>query len=394
MDKIKILGMSDSPFTETGFSRQTRTLFSKLAEKSDYDINLIGWNYIGQQVKNAELSDGTKINFKVYSGSPKLNYAQDILQEYIKEIRPEIFYCLLDTFMIHWIVNYNLSPSKFLMYFPSDGNYFPDGCENVLKKSDIPVAMSKFAQKQVADLFNIHSDYIPHSVDMNDIYRMRDEDRIAVRRKFGIPDDSFVLMDVARNQGRKQLPTTIEAFAKFLKNPANSNSFLVIHADPYDIASPWNLINLCKRFEVMHKVIFTGMKWYNGFNTKQMNEIFNLADVRISTTTGEGMGIVSLESMSCQLPQVITNFTTTRELIADNNCGLPAKVAAEITGSWNVDRAMVDVNDFVKQIQILKDDENLRKELGRNGFGACRKYYTWDVNVPKWEKLIRENVLK
>ncbi len=45
-------------------------------------------------------------------------------------------------------MNIDTSPAKTFFYFPSDGGGgLPIGCEAILKKINVPIAMAKFGQK-------------------------------------------------------------------------------------------------------------------------------------------------------------------------------------------------------------------------------------------------------
>ena len=107
------------------------------------------------------------------------------------------------------------------------------------------------------------------------------------------------------------------------------------------------------------------------------------------STSGEGFGIPTIEAMACEVPVVVTDYTTTQELVMDNGqCGLPVKICGELTGSWCVERAIMDVEDGAKQLTKLYNDRELCKKLGKVGREKVLKYYTWDVVHPMWDRLI------
>ena len=64
------------------------------------------------------LEDGEKLNFTLH-GSGIAPYCQDIIVPKIREVNPQVFGILLDTFMCYpWLMNLDFAPAKSLFYFP------------------------------------------------------------------------------------------------------------------------------------------------------------------------------------------------------------------------------------------------------------------------------------
>ena len=122
--------------------------------------------------------------------------------------------------------------------------------------------------------------------------------------------------------------------------------------------------------------------------------------------SGEGFGIPIVEAMSCGIPNVWTAYTTTKELIMDNNAGFGVRLCDEkdehtsarteqlfsgtITGSWEVERGLASIYDAAEKLDRLYKEKNLREEFSKNARNAAVKLYDWDsVVFPKWELLTR-----
>ena len=388
---MNILWLTDSPLTVTGYSTISFNILNKLAEDG-HTVYCLGHNYMGQPIPpGLTLKDGTKFNFWILGGSPK-PYAQDLLMPLIKKHKIDVFGILLDTFMTYpWLLNLDFAPAKTIFYFPSDGGGgMPIGCENILKKVNCPVAMARFGQRQCKKVYGLDVKYIPHAIDTKIYYPLSPEEKEKCKVKFGL-QGKYVVGCVQRNQGRKMPDRIIKAFAKFCKDKPDAVLFL--HTDPHDIASPFDLFNLIARYNLQNRVIFSGMSFFNGFDYKQMNEVYNAMDVFFMGTSGEGFGIPIIEAAACGIPTVITDYTTTRELLMeDGQCGLPVKLAAELTGSWNVERAIWDDDDAAKQLETLYNDRELGKKLGQVGIEKVDKLYTWKNVGAQWCKLIKNLV--
>lgn len=414
MSKGKVYWLTDNPYSTTGFSTVSLNVLNGLDTKG-WDCYMQAHNFIGRSPKGNKLDDGTPMNFKMF-GNGQQPYSQELLMPRIRELKADVFGVLLDTFMVWpWFMNLDFAPSKSLFYFPSDGGGgMPRDCHNVLRKVDMPVAMSKFAQKQVKDYYNIDVEYIPHAVDEKLFFPLKNKEEI--KAKFGM-QGKFVVGCVARNQGRKMLDRLFKAFKKFAVQVPNA--VLLMHSDPNDVAQVFSMQHLITRLNLQNRVVFTGMNFFNSFNYSQMNEVFNAMDIYAMGTSGEGFGVPIVESMACEVPVICTDFTTTPELVVNHNAGLGVKLLGEgsirmsellnkgmnmkkidelmesgtITGSWDVERGLWDDDDAAKQMMRLYKDANLRKEMGKNGRIAVLEEYTWDKVVDKFDKVM-EGMIK
>jgi len=175
----------------------------------------------------------------------------------------------------------------------------------------MPIAMSKFAALQAKKVHGIDSVYIPHGYDKKLFFPI---DKNEAKRKLGL-QGKFVVGTVARNQGRKMLDRTIKAFAIFCRD--KPDAVLLMHTDPTDIAAGIDLNQLITRFQLQNRVFYTGTTFYKSFDYNKMNEIYNAMDLFFLSTSGEGFGIPTIEAMACGVPQVVTDYTTTKELVTD-----------------------------------------------------------------------------
>lgn len=77
---------------------------------------------------------------------------------------------------------------------------------------------------------------------------------------------------------------------------------------------------------------------------------YNKCDIFLSPSRLEGFGYSIAEAMGCAKPIVATNISSIPELVDNNKGGFLCKID--------------DEKDFVEKIEILGDDENLRKNFG------------------------------
>ena len=386
LSKGKILALSDSPTTCTGFATICSNIMTGMVEKN-WEVNYMGHNYLGQDlVPPITFEDGRTLNFKL-QGAGREQYCKDMIVPRINKFNPDVFFIQLDTFMVFpWFMDLPLNRTRSVFYFPSDGaGGMPLGCENILKKVNMPVAMAKFGQKQVKDLYNIDSEYIPHAIDEKNYFPLPLEEREKLKAKYGLTG-RFVVGTVARNQGRKMMDLTFKAFAIFCKDKPDAVLFL--HTDPQDAAAVFNMQELARRYNIANRVMFSGMTFFNGFSYKQMNEVYNVMDIFTLSTSGEGFGVPTIEAQACGIPVVIPNNTTGPELVLDDGkSGLLADSAASITGSWSVERDIPDINSLADCYSALYHDKKKREAFGKVGRRKILESYTWENVNNQWDKL-------
>lgn len=403
--KLNIAILSDSPFLTTGYSTISKEVGNILSQRG-HNVYFLASNYVGQNLKaGSEFEDGKKLNFNII-GQGREAYFKDLLSVYMKQYKIDVLFILLDTFMLYpWIMQLDLSPAKTIFYYPSDGGGgMPLGCEQILKFINCPVAMAKFGRDQVKKMYGIETKYVPHAIDTKQFFPMSKEERLKYRHMFGISDEKYVIGSVARNQGRKMMDRTIKSFALYARK--DPDAVLFLHTDPDDAAQVFHMTSLIHRYNVQNRVMFSGMRYYKGFDYSQMNAVYNIMDVFILTTSGEGFGIPIIEAMGAGISVLATDYTTTRDLVVRNNAGLGINLIGveeadnpdvhcdeilegTITGSWNVERGISSLKDACDKLVVLKDDK-LREKYGINGRAAVLKEYNWDVCGKQWLEIIEK----
>ena len=345
---MKIMILSDSPMLPTGYSNQARQLANFLKGRG-HEIHYMANAYNGADLDHVKLSDGTIFDFKIY-GEMQPNYFSSTMSQRLKEVRPDVFFILLDTFMMYQsgFLNQDTSPAKTFFWFPSDGGGgLPKDCQRILQKIDVPVAMARFGQKQCADYYNLKTEHIPHGLDVKRFYKLPDDQRMELKKKWNL-HDKFVIGVVARNQPRKNLDRTIKAM--HLIKDKIPNAVLFLHLDPNDPAQQiFNITSLIQKFNLENRVIFSGMQAHKGFDWDEMNNVYNLFDCFFLSTSGEGFGIPIIEAMACEVPVVATDYTTTPELVIDNEAGL----GIDLSGVDKMDMFNVSSKEYFTKLKNI-----------------------------------------
>ena len=378
--------------------------------KKGYDISYQTHNFPSQMLKKGciKLSDDVPLNFDLY-GSGKEQYSKDLIIPRIRELKPDIFSTLLDTFMLYgWYEHQNFAPALSSWWYPSDGGGgLPLNCENILKKINIPVAMSRHGQRQVKAIHNIDTHHIPHGVDTDLFKPISEKAKDDLKQKWGLTD-KFVVGSVFRNQPRKMADRLIKGFYGFAKK--HEDAVLLLHCDPNDISAPFNINILINRYKLNNRVLFTGMNFFNTFTYEKLVDVYNLMDVFALSTSGEGFGVPIIEAMSCGVPSVVTDYTTSREFLSEGGqCGELVNLAGvetlgddyfsneadtnmrngTLTGSWNVERGIMSTDSMTEKFDKLYQDRELLRKYSKVCREKAIQNYDFRKVIDAWDSLYR-----
>lgn len=406
---MRIAILSDSPTIPTGYRNQA-TQLARYLQSQGHEIHYFANGHVGSDMDSLVLQGGEVFNYKIYGHQPNNQYFNQTMSSLLKNLNIDRFIILLDTFMLYpWFANIDTAPAKTFFWYPSDGGGgLPKDCIKILQKVNVPVAMAEFGKKQVKDYYGMETHHIPHGVNTKEFYPLPNVDRDNIRAKWGLTG-KFVIGVVARNQPRKNLDRTMKAMKLIAQKIPNAALFL--HLDPKDMANNmFSIPELAKKYNIENRVFYSGMSSHAGFPQNRMNEIYNLMDCFLLTTSGEGFGVPIIEAMSCSVPVVATNYTTTPELVIKNNSGLGINLSGveeldlfalnsrdydekvvngTMTGSWEVERGLCDIEHCAKQIKYLYDNPQWMKKYGENGRKAVLQKYDFEIVGKQWEEIIK-----
>ena len=155
------------------------------------------------------------------------------------------------------------------------------------------------------------STYVPHGINEKDFYPITEKEELLEMRKFknqviGNRPNDFVLLYVNRNIRRKMVGDSLLAFQHFVNQlPPEKRSRVtyVMHTQPID-NNGTDLPKLIEHLMPEVNVVFSQQK----LEAKQMNYLYNIADVTMNLASNEGFGLGTCESLMAGTP-IIVNVT-------------------------------------------------------------------------------------
>ncbi len=158
-------------------------------------------------------------------------------------------------------------------------------------------------------------------------------DKRVLRKKFGIPEDSIVLLSVGRLTPAKQPRTMIEVFSHLEKKLSDVTLC---------IAGNGELLEETKDFAEkmgLRKVLFLGQVDHD----RDLPDLYACADYYLMTSKYEGLPLTLLEAMASGLPCIVSDIPNLG-IVRDADCGI-------VVDFTDLSAASADIIDYLKQNQ-------------------------------------------
>ena len=381
---MRILWVSDSPSTPSGFGTVTREVCSRLAERG-HRIEIVGWQ-----------AHGTTSRWRGIPVHPVRHdtFGADVLLGYLLRHRPDFVVTLGDVWWMSFLTEpavqqyLDQSGGRWVLYYPVDGadpdGKLPSGWVRVLETADVPVCISRFGA-QVSAACGVESHYIPHGCD-TDLF-CPPSDKTAAKARLG-HTNCFVVLSDARNQPRKLLPRTLDIAAAFCKG--KDDVVFHLHTDPDDEAARTDLYRYRLRADItelgLQKVVrFTPdfrMRATGGLEPADLAPIYAAADVHLLSSWGEGFGLPTLQAASAGVVPMAVAYSASHELVEGHGVGVAAESA--IVDEFGLVRCLLSREAAVEALERLYRDRSLLAGLSER----ARRFaldYRWDDIVKRWE---------
>lgn len=451
--KIRVLALCDSPTSATGFAQVSKNILNGLAKTGKYEIDVIGINY------NGDYYDREKFPYNIYPAKPegyRDMYGRGRVLDAINGSETkanlmvgwDLLFTIQDPFIIEGaglefpfaenirsriemfarIVDKSIW-FKWIGYFPIDSEIKENWVTRSIALANVPVAYCEYGKKEILKfdrdpyemkfhfqptpnspkkLANIKIpsiektiQVIPHGVDVS-VFKPLPKDEVTKFKKefFGkaLKEDTYLVVNISRNQPRKDLPRTLAVFSEFKKKVPNSHLYL--HCQNDDLGG--SIREFARTFGLIEGEDYSLPDSFSagtGYSVETINRIYNAADVCITTTLGEGWGFITTESMAAKTPIIAPYITSIKDIFGDFNPKLPLEeqelrgipVKAGSTSSEWISlgysdneriRPLTNVDDMVeKMLWVYNNPEKVEK--------ITERAFKWVQNL-KWENIVKQ----
>lgn len=336
-------------------------------------------------------------------------YGSYSIDKVIKEVKPDVYIGVQDW----WGVDYVLEKKWFknitsALWITLDSlPILKAAKENAHKVKNFWV-WSNFAEKAMREEGIDHIKTIHGPIETKHFYRLGSEERKGLRKKFGLPEDAFIIGFVFRNQLRKLVPNVIEGYKEWKKaNPEIKNTYLLLHTS---FSEGWNIKDQadihgvdtkeilttyicrnCREYEVKSfddrgvkyeidergkekrdqfgrliekpldpqnkdcpycgakkAQVTTGVGF--GITEKELNEVYNLMDVYLHALTSGGQEIPIQEAKLTELVTLVTNYSCGEEMCEKDAKSLPLEWAKYLEHGTEFIKASTYPSSIARQL--------------------------------------------
>lgn len=300
---MRIMWLSNAPWSNTGYGNQTRTFVPRLKSLLGHQMAVTA--FYGLEGSILQLGD-TPVYPKGHTP-----YGNDVLAAHSAHFEADVTLTLLDV----WVLEPKLfGRARFVPWFPIDQEPLPRLVREKLAAAYQPIVFSRFGERMCADA-GIETRYVPHGVDTK-VYSPGDKK--AAREKAQLPQDRFIVGMVAANKGnpsRKCFAQQMEAFARFHRRHPDALLYLHTTKSQNGEHGGVNLVELAERLGITDAVEFSDQyALLTGYPDTAMATLYRSFDVLMNVSMGEGFGIPILEAQASGCPVIVGDWTSMSEL--------------------------------------------------------------------------------
>lgn len=424
MRKKRVLFVSEASYLSTGYATYSREVLKRLHTSNQYD--LAEFSVYG----NVDHKDRSSIPWKNYPNMPnnseesQRHYAADPSNVFGKwrferaclDFKPDVVCTIRDFWMDSFIASSPYRDRFKWIWMPTvDSSPQNEEWIDMFASTDAILTYSDWA----AELLKTASNKIPlvgAATPSADSLFDRNPSKSAAKAEMGIDPSWKIIGTVMRNQRRKLFPELFQAFAKYLKETGEENTYLYCHTSYPD--NGWDLPKELVNNEISSRVIFTYTcecgsvrpRLFNdsvttcencknfsskmtavgsGVSVEVMRKIYNCFDVYVQFSNSEGFGIPIVEAAACGVPVIATDYSAMESEVRKLN-GHPLKLRTNHlemeTGSY---RALPDHDHLVSLLtEILNEPEEVRANKSFQVRQSFVENFSWDKTAQVWSEVI------
>ena len=196
-----------------------------------------------------------------------------------------------------------------------------------------------------------------------------------LRRRFGIRDDEFVVLQLGRLVPRKGVDDVVRGVADLRRVHGIDAKLLVVggESDEPDAAQTpeiGRLTGIADAEGIADRVVFTGRR-----GRSALRDFYCAADVFVTTPWYEPFGITPLEAMACGCPVIGASVGGIKHTVVDGVTGflVPPK----------------DPRQLAERLARLRLNPSLGRMFGRAGMRRVRSTFTWQRVASSLETVYR-----
>jgi len=223
--------------------------------------------------------------------------------------------------------------------------------------------------------------------------------RDLARKSLKLPDDAFVIMSLNRNQPRKRYDIMMMAFVELLVKYPTKPIVLLCICDKGEKGGWWLFEIFVRELKrkggsIEHfgnRLMISSQDMV--FKDEDINILYNVADLGISTADGEGWGLCTFEQMGLGIPQVVPDIGGYKEYCSSTNSMMVKPknryYLPSVYSAVGGEAQVCDPHDVCLALEEYLNDSDKRRLHGQKAKEKILTY-TWPNAVKELVKYIQE----
>ena len=234
---------------------------------------------------------------------------------------------------------------------------------------------------------------VPHGVDKKTFYAISNEEKIKVRKEYGIEKDAFILTNIGAMTENKGVEILIAAYGILKKRIDNLILILKDQSNLYEIKTDYlfdkiKKSNFNKIYKIINDKMMNDIKIISkNLNLKELRNLYSITDCYVSPYRAEGFNLTPLEAASCGSQIVITKGGCTDDYY--NPClGYQIESIEKKVNDASFLEPNIDSLVNILEEKVINKSDNSKIE--RSNY--VNKNFSWDKVVSKLKEEFKKNL--
>jgi glycosyltransferase involved in cell wall biosynthesis len=318
----------------TGYSKVSANLVKQLATLSPKVKTFhFGFQRHPSRASSRKYPEGVTSYDAAANEDPKEEgFGYNKIHEYLEMVQPDVVMIYNDAYTIARFVesmkhDRTKSPYKLWLYLDQVYTGVAAPLVDVLHKHADRIYCFTDIWKQTFMEYGFFPDVrvLEHAVDPTVFANVSEDAKKSLRNNMGVPADSIVFLNANRNSQRKRIDLTVAGFVGLLKSNPTAPYHLVVASNLQPQTGAYYDVQRIFAEELKdagldiqafaRRLLLVDTSPPNVWSDEAINQLYNIADIGINTSDGEGFGLCQLEHMYTGAPQIVTDVGSYRTFL-------------------------------------------------------------------------------